>query len=55
MREQEFKLSWEEMVIAHEEAWLQRQMMNVMLMAMLNKNGGGATSTHHLFLVFDKE
>jgi hypothetical protein len=30
------------------EAHDQRQMMNLMFMIMLNKNGGGATATGHL-------
>ena len=29
------------MAIAREDARAQRQLMNVMMMAMLNKNGGG--------------
>jgi hypothetical protein len=40
-REQEYQLRWEEMVIACEEARDQRQMMNLLFMQMLNRNGGG--------------
>jgi hypothetical protein len=39
-REQEYQLCNEKMVIACEDVWAQRQLMNVMLMAMLNKNEG---------------
>jgi hypothetical protein len=39
-REQECQLCREEMVIARKDACTQRQMMNVILMLMLNKNGG---------------
>jgi hypothetical protein len=39
-REQEYQLCREEMGIGREDARAQRQMMNIMLMSMLNKNGG---------------
>ncbi len=39
-REREYQLRREEMVIAHEEARVQRQLMNLMFMSMLNRNGG---------------
>jgi hypothetical protein len=40
-REWEYQLRWEKMAIAHEEACDQRQMMNLLFMQMLNRNGGG--------------
>jgi hypothetical protein len=40
VREREFQLHREEMAIACKEACAQWQMMNVMLLTMLNKNGG---------------
>jgi hypothetical protein len=40
LREREYKLCREEMVIAHEKACAQWQLMNVMMMLLLNKNGG---------------
>jgi hypothetical protein len=40
LREREYKLCCEEMAIAHEEAHAQRQLMNVMMMLLLNKNRG---------------
>jgi len=40
-REREYQLLREEMAIAREDARAQRQLMNVMMMAMLNRNGGG--------------
>jgi hypothetical protein len=40
-RDREYQLHREEMAIAREDARAQRQLMNVMMMAMLNKNGGG--------------
>jgi len=40
-RECEYQLRREEMAIAREDARAQRQLMNVMMMAMLNRNGGG--------------
>jgi hypothetical protein len=40
LREPEYELCREEMVIACEEACAQRQLMNVMMMSLLNKNGG---------------
>ena len=40
LREREFQLHCKEMAIAREEVRAQWQMMNVMLMTMLNKNGG---------------
>jgi hypothetical protein len=50
-REQEYQLCWEEIAIAHEDAWAQRQMMstqtqmmNAMFMAMLNKNMGNSSN-----------
>ncbi len=39
-REWEYQLCREEMGIVRKDARAQRQMMNVMLMLMLNKNGG---------------
>ena len=43
-RDWEYQLRREEMAIAREDARAQRQLMNVMLMAMLNRNGvGGST------------
>ena len=36
------------------EVRAQRQMMNVMLMTMLNKNGGRTTATHHPAQAWDK-
>jgi hypothetical protein len=39
-REREYQLRREEMAIAREEAREQRQLMNLMFMTMLNKNGG---------------
>ncbi len=38
-RDREYQLHREEMAIAREDACAQRQLMNVMMMAMLNKNG----------------
>jgi hypothetical protein len=43
-REREYQLRWEEMAIAHDEARDQRQMMNLLFMQMLNRNGGGGDS-----------
>ena len=40
-RDREYQLRREEMAIAREDARAQRQLMNVMMMAMLNRNGGG--------------
>ena len=40
-RDREYQLRREEMAIAREDACAQRQLMNVMLMAKLNRNGGG--------------
>jgi hypothetical protein len=40
-REREYQLRREEMAIAREEARDQRQMMNLLFMQMLNRNGGG--------------
>ncbi len=40
-REREYQLRREEMAIVHEEACDQRQMMNLLFMQMLNRNGGG--------------
>ncbi len=40
-REREYQLHREEMAIAREDARAHRQLMNVMMMAMLNRNGGG--------------
>jgi hypothetical protein len=40
-REQEYQLHWEELAIAGDEARDQRQMMNLLFMQMLNRNGGG--------------
>ncbi len=45
-REREYQLCWEEMAIAHEEAHDQRQMMNLLFMQMLNRNRGGAATSH---------
>jgi hypothetical protein len=39
-REREVQLWHEEMAIMQEESLVQRQMMNLMLLAMLNRNGG---------------
>ncbi len=39
-REREYQLCQEEMATAHEESSEQRQLMNLMFMNMLNKNGG---------------
>ncbi len=39
-RDCEYQLHREEMAMAREDARAQRQLMNVMMMAMLNKNGG---------------
>jgi hypothetical protein len=39
-REREYQLRREEMAAAREEAREQRQLMNLMFMSMLNKNGG---------------
>jgi len=43
-RDREYQLRREEMAIAREDARAQRQLMNVMLMAMLNRNGGGGST-----------
>jgi hypothetical protein len=40
LREQKYELCREEMVIVCKEAHTQRQLMNVMMMLLLNKNGG---------------
>jgi hypothetical protein len=40
LREQEYKHHREEMAIAGKEACAQSQLMNVMVMLLLNKNGG---------------
>jgi hypothetical protein len=40
LRERKYELCHEEMVIAREEARAQRQLMNVMMMLLLKKNGG---------------
>jgi hypothetical protein len=40
LRKREYKLCCEEMGIAREEACMQRQLINVMMMSLLNKNGG---------------
>ncbi len=45
-REWENQLHYEEMAIASEEAHDQRQMMNLMFMQMLNRNGGGTATCH---------
>jgi hypothetical protein len=45
LREREYELCCEEMAIAHEEARAQRQLMNVMMMSLLNKNGGDNISS----------
>ncbi len=39
-REWEYQLRQEEMAIARDEACDQRQMMNLLFMQMLNRNGG---------------
>jgi hypothetical protein len=39
-RDWEHQLCREEMAIAREDARAQRQLMNMMMMAMLNRNGG---------------
>jgi Tfp pilus assembly protein PilX len=43
-RDREYQLRREEMAIAREDACAQRQLMNVMMMAMLNRNGGGGST-----------
>ena len=43
-RDQEYQLRREEMAIAREDARAQRQLMNVMMMAMLNRIGGGGST-----------
>ena len=40
LREREYKLCHKEMAIACEEVCVQRQLMNVMMMSLLNTNGG---------------
>ena len=40
-RDREHQLRREDMAIAHEDACAQRQLMNVMMMAILNRNWGG--------------
>ncbi len=40
LRERKYKLHREEMVIVRKEARVQRQLMNVMMMSLLIKNGG---------------
>ena len=45
-REREYQLRREEMALAREEAREQRQMMNLMFMAMLNKNAGNDSNPH---------
>jgi hypothetical protein len=40
LRERKYKLCCEEMAIVGEEAHAQRELMNVMMMLLLNKNGG---------------
>ncbi len=45
-REREYQLRRKEMALAREEACEQRQMMNLMFMAMLNKNAGSDTYPH---------
>jgi hypothetical protein len=40
LRKHEYELCREEMAIAREEVCAQRQLMNVMMMSLLNKNGG---------------
>jgi hypothetical protein len=40
LREHKYELCCEEMAIARKEACAQRQLMNVMMMLLLNKNGG---------------
>ena len=39
-REREYQLRQEELAIVHEEAREQRQLMNLLFMSMLNRNGG---------------
>ncbi len=39
-REHEYQLCWEDMVIASMDACAQRQIMNMMFMAMIDRNGG---------------
>ena len=43
-RDREYQLRREEMAIAREDARAQRQLMNVMMMAMLNRNGRGGST-----------
>ncbi len=38
-REGKYQLCHEEMVIARKDACVQRQLMNIIMMALLNKNG----------------
>jgi hypothetical protein len=40
LRVREYQLCLEKMVIARKEACMQRQLMHVMMMTLLNKNGG---------------
>jgi hypothetical protein len=44
LREHEYKLCHEEMAIACKEACTQRQLMNVVMISLLNKNGGDNVS-----------
>jgi hypothetical protein len=39
-RECEYQLCWEDMAIARKDACVQRQMMNMMFLAMMNRNRG---------------
>ncbi len=43
-REREYQLHWEEKAIVRERACDQRQMMNLLFMQMLNRNGGGGSN-----------
>ncbi len=43
-RDREYQLRREEMAIAREDACTQRQVMNMMMIAMLNRNGEGGST-----------
>ncbi len=47
-REHEYQLCQEEKAVAREDACMQRQKMNMMFIAMINKNSWGTTATHQL-------
>ena len=54
-REREYQLRREEMAVAREEAREQRQLMNLMFMSMLNRNGGSNSNPPRMNLEFDDE